>query len=291
METNEYINEYHFPTRYLKDTKKMVTAEELGDKAIKEVIEEYPKIGDILDKHGIGCTPCKVGICKLKDVVKIHFLPKEQEETIFKEINEFLDGQSVSAGTAKHTKNEEMDLTKDLVEEHKLIKKAIDLLEKAIGELSKGKEVEPIIFEQVTDFIKNFADKFHHAKEEDILFKELIKKGMPEKDSPIEAMLIEHDQGRNFVKGIVKGTEDLKKGNKDANKEIIENAKGYIELLREHIDKEDNILYPLAEKTFTKDEKDKQLDEYKKAEIEKGGLATVQKYKDLVAKLEEKGFK
>ncbi len=68
----------------------MVTVNKLGENAIKDVIEKHPRIGKILDKHGIGCTKCKVGICKLKDVVKIHFLPKEKEETIFNEINKIL---------------------------------------------------------------------------------------------------------------------------------------------------------------------------------------------------------
>ena len=63
---------------------------EIGEKAIKDVILEYPGIGKTLDKHGIGCTKCKVGICKLKDVVKIHYLPKEKEEIIFGEINKTL---------------------------------------------------------------------------------------------------------------------------------------------------------------------------------------------------------
>ena len=66
----------------------MANLNELGGMAIKNVIEEYPQIGEILDKHGIGCTKCKVGICKLKDVVRIHYLPKEKEQIIFNEINE-----------------------------------------------------------------------------------------------------------------------------------------------------------------------------------------------------------
>tara|TARA_Y100000310_G_scaffold345227_1_gene462899 strand:+ start:2512 stop:2886 length:375 start_codon:yes stop_codon:yes gene_type:complete len=114
----------------------------------------------------------------------------------------------------------------------------------------------------------------------------MIKKGMPEKDSPVEAMLIEHEQGRDFVKGIIKANEEFKKGNKNIVNEIIKNARGYIELLREHIEKEDDILYPLAERMFTKDEKDKQLNEFKKAELKKGGKETVRKYKDLVINLE-----
>ena len=69
----------------------MTTANELGEKAIKDVIIAYPKIGEILDKHGIGCTKCKVGVCKLKDVVKIHYLPKEKEDIIFSEISKILD--------------------------------------------------------------------------------------------------------------------------------------------------------------------------------------------------------
>lgn len=178
-----------------------------------------------------------------------------------------------------------MELTKDLIEEHKLIKRIIDVLEKEIGMLNKGVNVKPEIFEQAADFIRNFADKFHHAKEEDILFKEMVKKGMPEKDSPIEVMLIEHEQGRNFVKGLIKATEEFKSGDKKAVAEIIENAKGYIDLLREHIDKEDNILYPLAERSL--DNKKELLEKFKEAETRKGGISTINKYRNIVIKLEK----
>ena len=68
----------------------VATTNELGDMAIKDVIEKYPKIGEILGKHKIACTTCKVGICKLKDVVRIHFLPKEKEKEIFNEIDKML---------------------------------------------------------------------------------------------------------------------------------------------------------------------------------------------------------
>lgn len=179
-----------------------------------------------------------------------------------------------------------MKLTTDLVEEHKLIKRMIDVLEKSVNRLEKGEKVAPVLFEQATNFIRNFADKFHHAKEEEILFKEMIKKGMPEKDSPVEAMLIEHDQGRDFVKGVIKATKELKKGDKKATAKIIRNARGYIELLREHIDKENDILYPLTERMFTENEKDKLIEEFKKAELKKGGEKTVRKYSNLVKSLE-----
>ena len=63
----------------------------LGDRNIKEVIEENPKIGEILDKYEIGCIKCSVGTCLLKDVVSVHFLGDETEEQIEQEINAYLE--------------------------------------------------------------------------------------------------------------------------------------------------------------------------------------------------------
>ncbi|NVO00416.1 MAG: hypothetical protein HXX17_13935 [Geobacteraceae bacterium] len=62
----------------------------LGDKAISDVMQSYPEIGDILSRYDIGCTTCKVGICLLKDVVSIHGLSKEDEAKIEDEINNYL---------------------------------------------------------------------------------------------------------------------------------------------------------------------------------------------------------
>jgi hypothetical protein len=62
----------------------------LGDKAIQDVMQTYPEIGEILARYDIGCTACKVGICLLKDVVSIHGLSKEDETKIELEINQQL---------------------------------------------------------------------------------------------------------------------------------------------------------------------------------------------------------
>ncbi len=191
-----------------------------------------------------------------------------------------------SSGAPKHS-FVTIELTKDLVDEHRLIKRMIDVLEKEAGLLEKGQKLEPLLFVQITDFIRNFADGFHHAKEEDILFREMVRKGMPEKSSPIEAMLIEHEQGRTFVRGIISALVRFSKGDSKAVRDVTDNAYGYINLLREHIEKEDDILYPLAERIFSHEEKKMQLEEYKKAEINKGGAAALKKYKMLVEELEK----
>ena len=62
----------------------------LGNRNIKEAIEEYPKIGEILDKYEIGCIKCSVGTCLLKEVVSVHFLGDEIEARIEKDINSYL---------------------------------------------------------------------------------------------------------------------------------------------------------------------------------------------------------
>lgn len=62
----------------------------LGDKAIQDVMQSYPEIGEILAGFDIGCTTCKVGVCLLKDVVAIHGLSKEDEAKIERQINELL---------------------------------------------------------------------------------------------------------------------------------------------------------------------------------------------------------
>jgi hypothetical protein len=66
----------------------------LGDKDILSVIQNHPKIGEILDRHEIGCIKCSVGTCLLKDVVSVHFLGEEAEKQIEQEINSYLDGLS-----------------------------------------------------------------------------------------------------------------------------------------------------------------------------------------------------
>ncbi|MEK9183875.1 MAG: hemerythrin domain-containing protein [Patescibacteria group bacterium] len=131
--------------------------------------------------------------------------------------------------------------TKILSDEHKNILKVIEALAKECDRLGAGVEIDKDFFKKAIDFIKNYADKFHHAKEEDILFKELDKRKEKMNCSPMDQMRHEHDLGRGFVKGLETA---LNGGNKE---KVIENARGYAELLEDHIYKEDNILYPMAD--------------------------------------------
>ncbi|MBS3113201.1 hemerythrin domain-containing protein [Candidatus Woesearchaeota archaeon] len=136
-------------------------------------------------------------------------------------------------------------ITKILIEEHKHILKVVIALKKESKKIKSGEKVNPKFFEKAIDFIKNYADKYHHAKEEEILFIELKKDDVQMHCNPMDQMLYEHEQGRDYVKMMVEG---LKSNNPDL---IMEGADGYSTLLEEHIFKEDNILYPMADDVLT----------------------------------------
>ncbi|MFA7402971.1 MAG: hemerythrin domain-containing protein, partial [Pelobacteraceae bacterium] len=100
------------------------------------------------------------------------------------------------------TINPKKDITQALVSEHRLILRMITLLERNAPLTAEGRYPNWKFYLDGIDFIRNYSDRFHHAKEEDVLFEALVKNGMPREHSPIAAMLMEHDQGRAFVKGM-----------------------------------------------------------------------------------------
>lgn len=178
--------------------------------------------------------------------------------------------------------------TDKLVKEHDLILRMISVIQNVLDRLQKGENVNSQDMYNMVDFIRNFADKFHHAKEEDILFKRMLEIGFPKEGGPIQVMLTEHDMGRNYTKNFEEGIKKYEKGDENAVREIIENAGGYASLLTEHIHKENNILYPMGDRNFTDQDQDFLKEEFEKVEKEKLGSDTFQKYLSLVEKLEEK---
>jgi len=158
------------------------------------------------------------------------------------------------------------DVTNVMVVEHKLILRMVALVERNSALVEEGKFTDWQFFLDAVDFIRHYADRFHHAKEEDTLFTALMANGMPETGSPIEAMHIHHEQGRAFVRDVEAAAKKALAGETGQEAIIVENARGYAALLREHIHTEDNILYPLAEKTLPSDVRPAMLKAYDRAE-------------------------
>ena len=146
--------------------------------------------------------------------------------------------------------NQKKNITQTLVTEHRLILRMIALLERNAPRTASGAYANWQFYIDGIDFIRQYSDRFHHAKEEDILFEALVKNGMPRENSPVAAMLMEHDQGRAFVKAMETAAREAFDGRTGRERIIADNALAYAALLREHIAKEDDILYPLAERVI-----------------------------------------
>jgi hemerythrin-like domain-containing protein len=132
--------------------------------------------------------------------------------------------------------------TQDLRKEHDAILHVFTILDKMLSTDTK-EDVEIFKFgDELIFFLKTFADKCHHGKEEDYLFKELITKGVPNEGGPIGVMLQEHKQGREYILLMNKSLE---------SKDLINfrtNAAKYRDHMRNHIEKENNFLFVMADK-------------------------------------------
>lgn len=154
--------------------------------------------------------------------------------------------------------------TQNLENDHINILRLIDVMEKMI--MVKSNNIGH--FENVVNVIKSFADNYHHSKEENLLFPLLVTKGFAKEQGPIAVMLHDHTEGRNFVKGMVEQLMSYKDGNAKALVELYENMHGYIVLLRNHIAKENNVLFRMADNALSEKEQLELLKEF--AEVEKG---------------------
>lgn len=145
-----------------------------------------------------------------------------------------------------------MNAIEILMEEHESILTMIDISQNILSE--ENMDNLPINdLENLIDFIQNFADKYHHLKEEDILFQEMVNRGMSNENGPISVMLHEHNLGRTYIKHAIEGIKKFKSGNKTSIQQIRDNLFAYGSLLTNHIHKENNILYPMAANLLTEE--------------------------------------
>lgn len=160
--------------------------------------------------------------------------------------------------------------TQILMAEHDLILQALDALEKKAGALQAGAAPDRAYFEKAVEFLRGFADKCHHGKEEHLLFKRMTERGFPVQTGPIAVMLSEHEAGRAFIRGIA-GAAARFGSDPAAAKQLVENARGYVDLLRAHIDKENNVLFPMADRALGPEDHAYLSEEFERFEAEETG--------------------
>jgi len=177
-----------------------------------------------------------------------------------------------------------MRATEILMNEHRLIEKVLSVVDRMADLALQRGTLDPQKAAQAIDFIRTFADKCHHAKEEDVLFVRMEAVGFPRDNGPIAVMLHDHDSGRAFVRTMAGVVEDAARGDGDALRTFADNAHRYTEMLREHIQKEDKILYPMADQSFDKNDQAELLAAFERADNQ-AGAGIHEKYVDLASTL------
>lgn len=184
-----------------------------------------------------------------------------------------------------------MKPTDILVKEHDAILVMLEILKAVSTRLENKRPVQPEHLSQIVDFIQVFADKCHHGKEENLLFKSMVQAGMPEKGGPISVMLSEHEMGRNFVRNIDAAASAFNEGDQSAVAQFVQNARGYVSLLSQHIQKENNILFPMADKVIPQEEQNQLLIDFDKVETEIVGEGVHEKFHELLDQLKTEYLK
>ena len=145
-----------------------------------------------------------------------------------------------------------MKPTEQLMKEHRLIEKILEVLGSLAADAERGTGPDPVRARDTLKFFREFADRCHHGKEEKHLFPKLGEHGYGPETGPVAVMLGEHEQGRAYLRAVGEALKDLEVSG--ARVRFAAAARGYVELLTAHIFKEDNILFQLADNVFTEND-------------------------------------
>ena len=178
-----------------------------------------------------------------------------------------------------------MNATDVLMAEHRGIERMLDLAERAAARLARGQALPEAVFVDAATFFRNFADRCHHAKEERHLFAAMAERGIPVQGGPIGAMLAEHEQGRAYVRTIREQGERYAAGELSDPERLVEAVQGYVRLLRAHIQKEDGVLYPMADRVLTPAEQEDLAQAFERVERDEMGVGEHERYHAMIDEL------
>lgn len=178
-----------------------------------------------------------------------------------------------------------MTPTDILKHEHQIILMVLDAAEQEVRQIQDTGKVRAEKVDKMLDFFRNFADRCHHAKEEDLLFVKMQERGIPAAGGPIAVMLYEHNEGRQRVKAVAEALPNAASGEASAIAAVASNLSAYVQLLRAHIGKEDNILYPMADRVFTPEDQQALAEEFDRVEAEEMGAGVHERYHQLAHEL------
>jgi len=178
--------------------------------------------------------------------------------------------------------------SEDLRNEHEGILHGLTILERMAKRLENGKEVDRKDLSDMIDFLRLFADRCHHGKEEGYLFPEMVKNGITNEGGPIAQMLAEHAEGRKLVDAMASAISgEWGEARVDAARFAL-NAHAYCAHLRTHINKENNILFPLGDRRIPTETQAELLELFEHHEKTAMGAGTHEKLHGILDALDAK---
>lgn len=178
------------------------------------------------------------------------------------------------------------------IEELKTEHRAIESSLKILGAICDRVEEENLLaspehIDGLIEFFRVFADQCHHGKEETQLFPALEARGVERENGPIGVMLTEHEAGRAFVRDMAVSMGQFREGNTEALMRLVHNARSYIDLLANHIQKEDNVLFPMANDRISDEEANRMAAEFDRIEREEVGEGRHEEFHSMLERLGE----
>jgi hemerythrin-like domain-containing protein len=250
-------------------------------RGIKDIIAEFPAVEKILEEFGIGCGPCTIGICQLKDILEIHKMSKEAEMELMLRIEAVIYPERNIAvqyrAPLKPASPEKTGFSipmQVLVDEHKLIKRWLALIPDLAKNLDLTSEKDRQVVEDGIDFIRSYADRLHHGKEEDILFTYF------DDTADIFRVIYEdHRRARALVQEMLRALDE--KNTQELASSLLE----YAVLLEEHIHKEDEVLFFWLDSRLTEEQKEELAARFEQSD--RNLALDDQKYQSFIERLEQ----
>jgi hemerythrin-like domain-containing protein len=180
-----------------------------------------------------------------------------------------------------------MEATDILMEEHRIIERVLSALETQARRLQAGSPVRPGFFLDATSFFRNFIDGCHHRKEEESFFMAMMDAGLSNQTGPVAIMIAEHEQGREYTRAMEKAARALAGGQSSARDDLTRTTLEYVALLRQHIRRENNLLFKMAEQLIPPARQKELTEEFERIEREEIGAGIHEKYYRLAEAMEK----
>ncbi len=174
-----------------------------------------------------------------------------------------------------------MDPIETLTNEHGLIRQYLDNLALAAEKIEIGQRPSRAFFSKALEFAREFADRFHHFKEEHVLFVRIAQKRQGEIDPQLDALRYQHERGRELVAAVSRSLDGYEAHDGVKTSDLLESMAAYVALLRQHIHTEDHVFYPMARKLLSAEEIDALTREFA-VDRERQGAETFERCHKLV---------